>query len=191
MVTPKENMTNLCDTESLFTVGDSGKLTVTKCGDWHVHHKHDRKLHRAKLSDMSIILGRHANLFIITQSLQKGFQVVSEGEALILKKNSTEIRFDKKIVNNGGEGFILTTKFYNSPNDAALLVPKKQNPEGKADVQLEGTAVKKQDKITTKKQETRKIYAKELHLKLGYPGEERMYATANHVHYSVNGMLEV
>ena len=37
---------------------------------------------------------------------------MSEGETLIIKKKSTEIRFDKKIVNKGEEGFLLTTNFY-------------------------------------------------------------------------------
>ena len=52
----------------------------------------------------------------MTQALQKGFQVTSEYEALILKKKSTEIWFDKKMTNNGGKGYILTAKLYKIPN---------------------------------------------------------------------------
>ena len=37
---------------------------------------------------------------------------MSEGEALIFKKNWPEIGFDKKMTNNVREGFILTDKFY-------------------------------------------------------------------------------
>ena len=66
------------------------------------------------------------------RALQKGFQVTSEGEALILKKNSTEITFDKKMANNGGEGFLLTTKFYKSATNAAASFSGKSNTEGKA-----------------------------------------------------------
>ena len=59
----------------------------------------------------------------MTQALQKGCQVMSEGEDLILKKISTKIRFDNKMTNNGSEGFSLTTKFNNNPNNAAILDP--------------------------------------------------------------------
>ena len=39
------------------------------------------------LSDIPIILGPHANLFRLIRALQKGLEVTSEVETLILKKN--------------------------------------------------------------------------------------------------------
>ena len=45
------------------------------------------------------------------------------------------------MVNNGGNGFLLITKFYKSANSAALLAPKNHNPEEDADVHLKGTDV--------------------------------------------------
>ena len=53
----------------------------------------------------------------------KGFQVTSEGKKLLLKKFLTEIRFDEKMTYKAGQGFLLTTKFYKSANDAAILDP--------------------------------------------------------------------
>ena len=60
------------------------------------------------------------------------------------QEHSTKIHFDKKMANKAGEGFILTTKLYNSANDAALLAPKNLNPEGKEVVQLKVTSINKQ-----------------------------------------------
>ena len=88
---------------------------------------------------MYVIPGLHANLFIVIQALQKGFQVTSEVETLILKKISTEICFDKKMAKIGGEGFILTANFYKSANEAACLEPKKRKPKVKASIYPEGT----------------------------------------------------
>ena len=65
----------------------------------------------------------------MTQSIQKGLQVTSEGETLILKKYSTKICFDKKMVNKVREGFLFTTKFYNFAIHGSLLYLKKRNPE--------------------------------------------------------------
>ena len=59
-----------------------------------------------------------------------------EGETIIFMKNSTEICFDKKMANSGGEGFIPTAKFYKSAKDAALLDPEKKNLEWTSDVHL-------------------------------------------------------
>ena len=57
----------------------------------------------------------------MTQAPQQGFHVTSEGGALILKKKSPKIRFDKKVANDVGKGFLLSTKFYKIANNAALL----------------------------------------------------------------------
>ena len=68
-----------------------------------------------------------------------------EGGALILNKTSTEICFAKKMANNGCGGFHLTTKFYKSPNDAAIFVPKKQKTGEKSDVDPEGMSTNKKE----------------------------------------------
>ena len=48
---------------------------------------------------------------------------MSEGETLILREKSTKIRLDEKMTNKAGKGFLLTTKFYKSANDATLWAP--------------------------------------------------------------------
>ena len=85
-----------------------------KRGDLHNYHRRDGKIHCVMLSNMAVIPGLHVNLFSVTQTLKKGLQVTSENETLILKKKSTKIRFDKKMKNKSREGFLLTTKLYNS-----------------------------------------------------------------------------
>ena len=62
---------------------------------------------------------------------------------------------------------MLITKFYKSANDAALLAPEKWKLEGKAYVNMEGTAIKKQENTTTKQTTTREIRANELHENIG------------------------
>ena len=128
-------MTNLHGEETRITVGDIGTLTRTKIGNWHIYQKRDRKLHYIHLSDRAAIPGLHEKLLSMTQALQKGFQGTSKFEALIFKKNSTDVHIDEKIVNNGEKVFLLTTMFYKSANNAAILAPKEWNTEGKAYVQ--------------------------------------------------------
>ena len=130
-----------------------------------------------RLYNTSVIPGIHTNIFIVTRALKKVFQVTLEYETLILKKKTTDICFDEKMANNCGEGFILTTKFYKSANDAAILTPNKQKLEGKAAVHLEGNTAKNQENTTTKQPTTRKIHANELHTKLSHPREDMMRAT--------------
>ena len=124
----------------------------------------------------------------MTQALQNGFQLTSEGKTLILKKKPTKICFDKKMAKKSGIGYLLTTEFCKSANDASILDPKKRNPEGKAYIQPEGTAVKKQEN-KTKKNTTRKVHANKPHAKLVHIGEDRMRATARHLNYSINETL--
>ena len=80
-----------------------------------------------------------------------------------------------------GEGFLLTTKLYKSANCTSLLAPEKQKLKGKAVLQLERKSVKKQENMTTRKIATRKIYANELHARLGHNIEDRIRTTAKHL----------
>ena len=95
------------------------------------------------------------------------------------------------MVNNGGEGFLLTTKFCKSANDTAILVPNKRKIEGNVSIQPEDTETNNQKNMTTKQLATQKIYAIKLRAKLGYPVEDRMRAATKHLNYSIKGMLEV
>ena len=72
------------------------------------------------------------------------FHVTSEVDTLILKKNSTDIRFHKKIANQDGKGYLFTTNFYKGANDDALLVPNNRYMEGDAAVHIEGKTFNKQ-----------------------------------------------
>ena len=84
-------MTNLKDTESQVTLEDSRTLTGKKCGGWHGYQRRDEKIHRMTLSNTVVITGLHTNIFSMTQPLQKGFQVTSEGEILIIKISPSEV----------------------------------------------------------------------------------------------------
>ena len=103
MVNSEEKTTKLRYAKTQVTVGDSKTLTGGKHGNWNGYQRCGRKLYRVTLSATSVIKGLHAHLFSMTEPLQQGFQVTPEGEDLILKKNSTDSRFDKKMGNNGGE----------------------------------------------------------------------------------------
>ena len=76
-VNSENNMTNLKDTETKVTTGEHKTLTGTKRGDWHGWQKRNGKLNNLTLTNMSILPGLHRNLFSVTQSLQKGFQLMS------------------------------------------------------------------------------------------------------------------
>ena len=123
MVNSDKNVKNLKDAKIQVTVIDSTNLTGVKPINWPGYQIRDGNLHRLTLSNTDIIPGLHANIFSLTQALQKGFQVTSEGNTLILKKNSTNICFGEKMANNSGKGFILTTKFYKIMINDVILYP--------------------------------------------------------------------
>ena len=146
MVNLEENMTKLKDSKTRVTVRYSRNITGGERGNWRGCQIRDIKIHHVLLSNIYVIPGLNENLFSVIQALQKGFQLTSEVETLILKKKSTKIHFDEKMANSGGEGILLTTNLYVSVCTHDLLDPKKRNPEGKAAVQPEGTAENNEEK---------------------------------------------
>ena len=93
-------MTNLRNAETRFTVRDSVTFTGVKCSNWYGYHKHERKILFVRLSYTTAIPFIHVNLFSMTPSFQKNFQLTPEGEALISNKKSIGTFLDKKIPNN-------------------------------------------------------------------------------------------
>ena len=79
------------------------------------------------LSNASVIPGLHANIFIVLCAQQKGFQVMSEVQALIMTKHSTRIHFDREMANKSSEGFLITTKFYKGANDNNIFSPRSRS----------------------------------------------------------------
>ena len=113
-------MTNLKDNKTKVTGGYYRNITGIKGGDWHVWQKRDQKIHHMILTNMDVIPGLHVNLFSVTQALQKGFKLTSEGETLILNKNQQKNGFDKQMGSKSGEEFLLTTNVYKNANKTAL-----------------------------------------------------------------------
>ena len=54
--------------------------------------------------------------------------MTSEVEALILRKNSTRIRFDNRMANTVNESFFVTIKIHKRPINTAITDPMKKNP---------------------------------------------------------------
>ena len=144
MVNFQEILTNLKEAKTSVTVGDIRTLVGGECCGWHVYEIHERKIFCVELSNMDVITVLHAKLFSVAQALGKSFQGTSEGETLTLKKNSTEIHFDKNMLHPVGEEFLLIAKFYNSANYADLWALEKRNLEGKSYIQPERVTPKNQ-----------------------------------------------
>ena len=77
MVKPEENMMNLNNAETQFTVVDSRTHNSTTRVNWHSYQRRDGKIHSVALSNVAVIPGLYKNIFSVTQALQKGFQVMS------------------------------------------------------------------------------------------------------------------
>ena len=145
MVNSDENIINLKDAKIGVTIGYSRNINGTKRGIWHGFQRHAIKLHGMTVSNTALISGLQENLLSVTLSIKKIFQVTSEGETLILNKNSTNIRFDKKMANIGSERFILTTRFYKNANSDSLWYlrggsrkrrrPREKKPQRTSDVE--------------------------------------------------------
>ena len=157
MVNSKENTTNLKDAKTWFNVGEIITFTRKKRRYWNSWQRRDIKLHCVTLINMSTIPGLYTTIFSLARALQRVFQVMSEDETLIYKKNPTKICFDEKMASKAGKGFLLTIKFYKSAKDTYIFSHKKRNSEGKSDVHPEGRAVKKQKQTTTKKRQCRNV----------------------------------
>ena len=130
-------MTNTHNTETRFTVGDSGTLNRENVEIGTVI-RNMTKIHNVTLTDTYVILAIHAKLFSMMRVLKEGFQVIPEGENLIIKKTQPKLVLTRKRPTTAAY-FILTSKLYNKPSGPTNLGSKKRNLKEKEYKGLEGT----------------------------------------------------
>ena len=63
-----------------------------------------------------------SNLFLITQALDKGFQLSSEGKVMVLKKGRMQVRFDHIIMTKSG--WIAGVKIIPKDNSETRKLPR-------------------------------------------------------------------
>ena len=67
-------------------------------------------------TDTAYIPDISVNIFSVTRALTKIFNVMSEKESLVLKKNATILKFEERLDHGNGGGYILAARLYASPN---------------------------------------------------------------------------
>ena len=65
--------------------------------------------------------------------------MASDKESLLLKKNTTILKFEKQLDHRNGGGYLLATRLYTSPRDTAKTDKEGKKPEGKTTAKLEVT----------------------------------------------------
>ena len=63
-------------------------------GDWGGHHKIYGKFYRVMCKGAAYILCLSENIIRVTCAMTKGFNVISEKDISIIKKNATTLKFE-------------------------------------------------------------------------------------------------
>ena len=87
-------------------------MTGSLRGNWKGYHKIDGKLYPEMCTDTSYIPDFSVNIFSVPRALTKGFNMTSEKEILVLKKNTTILKFEESIDHGNGDGYILAVQLY-------------------------------------------------------------------------------
>ena len=71
------------------------------------------------------------------RALTKGFNLTSENESLVLKKNANILKFKKRLDHGNGGGYLLAISLHTSPNKTGKTDKEGKNLEGKTTANLE------------------------------------------------------
>ena len=180
MVNSLKNTTNLREVKTVVKTGINKTMTGLLRGDWKGLQKRDRKFYLVTSTDTAYIPYLSVNIFSMTRALTKGFNVMSEKENFELKKNATILKFEERLYNGNGNGYILAARVYTSPNGARKTHTEGNNPEGKTVTKVEGMASTTEN--TAIKRDTAgeiKVYEKEME-----PDKTTDYAMSERLPYA-------
>ena len=82
-------MINLIEVKTVFNTGNNKTMMGLLRGYWKGYQKRDGKFYQVTCTNTAYIPDLSVNIFSVTRALTKGFNVKSDKESLVLKKNTT------------------------------------------------------------------------------------------------------
>ena len=90
-------------------------------------------------TDTAYIPDLSVNIFNVTHALTQGFNLMSDKESLVLKKNATIVKFEGRLDNGNSSGYLFAMRLYTSPSGATKTNKEGKKPEGETTANMEGT----------------------------------------------------
>ena len=103
-------MTKLREVKTLVNKGNKKTMIGSLHGNWKGCQKRDGKLYQVTCTGTANILYLSVNISSITCMLTKVFNVTSDKESLVLKKNVTTLKFEECLDHENGGGYLLVTR---------------------------------------------------------------------------------
>ena len=107
--------------KEVFKIGNKKSMVGLLIGDWKGYHKRDGKFYPVECTYTAYIPDLGVNIFSLTRALTKGFNVTSEKEILVLKKNATTLKLEERLDYGNSEGYLLAARLHTSPHDARKM----------------------------------------------------------------------
>ena len=83
---------------------------VSLQGYWKGYHKIDGTFYPVTCNDTAYIPDLSVKIFSVTCAFTKGFNMTSEKEILVLQKNATTLKFEKRLDHGNGDGYLLAVR---------------------------------------------------------------------------------
>ena len=121
-------MTKLREVKTLVNKGNKKTMIGSLHGNWKGCQKRDGKLYQVTCTGTANILYLSVNISSITCMLTKVFNVTSDKESVVLRKNTTILKLKKRLDHGNGGGDILAMRLYTSQNGAEKTDKEGKNP---------------------------------------------------------------
>ena len=112
MVISLKNMANLREVKTVVKIGNKKTTTSSLWGDWKGYQKRYGKVYPVKCTDTAYIPGLMVNIYSMTRALTKGFNVMPEKVNIVLKKDTTNLKFEVLLDHGNGDGYLLDARLY-------------------------------------------------------------------------------
>ena len=130
-------MINLIEVKTVVNTGNNKTMMGLLWGYWKGYQKRDGKFYQVTCTNTAYIPDLSVNIFSVTRALNKGFNVKSDKESLVLNKNTTILKFEDRLDHVNGGGYLLTARLYTSPNDSRKTYKEGKSLDGKTTANLE------------------------------------------------------
>ena len=130
MTNSLEGMTDLRESKSYVTFGDSKRLKVSKIGTKHgVAVQKNGEIKKIAIRNVKYVPDLYCNLFSLTSAMRQGYELIGSKMTLTMKKRNYRVHFDRTI--KSGQGFLFGLKIVQGTSSKQPNPTRRENVKKK------------------------------------------------------------
>ena len=121
LVNSIKNITNIQEVKDIANTRNKKTMTGYILFDWERYHKRDGILYSMTCNNKLHMMDLSVTISSVTHVIIRGLKITPEKEIIELNKNTNTLLFEDQKYHGNGDGYLLSTRLYATPQNYGII----------------------------------------------------------------------